>query len=196
MSLKWKALIVVAVFAGGFGAAMFFRKDGALESPPSPEVLGQPVREIPKLVPVRMTAESGVSPAESLVPVASQKPDAIPADGPFLHPRGADLDAPPDIGSNYTPLADPFRSPADVRPTLPGDPSLVPVGATPRVAGPRLRQHVLRDGDTLAGLAQRYYGDPAKAKEIYAANRLELASPDVLPIGRKIVLPGIFATDD
>src|SRR5690348_7392955 len=106
---------------------MLFRRDGVEVSPASSaEIHGQPVREIPKLVPVRMTAEGGVSPAESLVPVASQKPEAIPGDGPFLHPRGADLDAPPDIGSNYTPLTDPFRSPADVRPTVPNDPSLVP----------------------------------------------------------------------
>ncbi len=51
------------------------------------------------------------------------------------------------------------------------------------------RQHVIRDGDTLAKLALRYYGDEAWAVRIYAANREALRDPELLPVGKSLVLP-------
>ncbi|MCR4415838.1 MAG: LysM peptidoglycan-binding domain-containing protein, partial [Thermoguttaceae bacterium] len=57
-------------------------------------------------------------------------------------------------------------------------------------AGPgAARIHKIADGDTLAGLAERYLGDPSRAGEIYRANRDVLASPDALPIGRELKIP-------
>lgn len=51
------------------------------------------------------------------------------------------------------------------------------------------RQHVVRDGDTLGGLAERYYGDVRRYQELYDANAAQLANPDVLPIGATLVIP-------
>lgn len=49
--------------------------------------------------------------------------------------------------------------------------------------------HVIRDGDTLALLAERYLGDRSRYVEIFEANRQVLASPDLLPIGKEITIP-------
>jgi hypothetical protein len=54
---------------------------------------------------------------------------------------------------------------------------------------PRYRRHVIRDGDTLAGLAERYLGDPARQNEILALNREALRASDVLPIGTVLRIP-------
>ena len=51
------------------------------------------------------------------------------------------------------------------------------------------KKHWIRDGDTLASLADRYLGDPERADEILAANQSVLEDPEVLPIGAEIVIP-------
>jgi|GEM_PF-3528888 len=54
---------------------------------------------------------------------------------------------------------------------------------------PVKRHHPLRDGDTLAAIALRYYGDAAWASRIFAANRDLLTDPEILPVGKRLVLP-------
>jgi nucleoid-associated protein YgaU len=54
---------------------------------------------------------------------------------------------------------------------------------------PRLRRHRLTDGDSLERLAERYLGSPARAAEIFEANRDLLQAPDLLPLGRIIRIP-------
>ncbi len=49
--------------------------------------------------------------------------------------------------------------------------------------------HSVRDGDTLASIAQKYLGNLARADEIYELNRELLPEPDVLPIGAELRLP-------
>jgi hypothetical protein len=51
------------------------------------------------------------------------------------------------------------------------------------------RTHTVVDGDTLAALAQRYLGSPARADELYEANRDVVHDPKLLPIGVELKLP-------
>jgi nucleoid-associated protein YgaU len=51
------------------------------------------------------------------------------------------------------------------------------------------RSHTVQEGETLFGLAQRYYGDAAKYSAIYQVNRNRLGSPDQLPPGTVLVIP-------
>ena len=44
-------------------------------------------------------------------------------------------------------------------------------------------------GDTLAKLAARYLGSSDRYGEIFAANRPLLSTPDLLPIGARLVIP-------
>lgn len=93
------------------------------------------------------------------------------------------------------PLAPPVAERA-----IPGAGVLTPLatGGQPSVsiADIPFRRHRLTDGDTLVGLAERYYGDRNRAAELFDANRGVLSSPDLLPIGIEIVLPGIPPRQD
>jgi phage tail protein X len=49
--------------------------------------------------------------------------------------------------------------------------------------------YTVRDGDDLTTLALRLYGHPGAAAAILAANRDQLADPQILPIGMRLRLP-------
>jgi phage tail protein X len=49
--------------------------------------------------------------------------------------------------------------------------------------------YAVRDGDDLTSLAIRFYGHPAAAAAIVAANRDRITDPDILPIGFRLRLP-------
>jgi nucleoid-associated protein YgaU len=51
------------------------------------------------------------------------------------------------------------------------------------------RLHTVVDGDTLAGLAERYLGSAARAADLYNANRDVLQDPELLPIGVELKIP-------
>ncbi len=51
-------------------------------------------------------------------------------------------------------------------------------------------RHRIVDGDTLATIARRYYGDEQRARELFEANRSVLRDPELLPIGTELVIPG------
>lgn len=58
-----------------------------------------------------------------------------------------------------------------------------------RSRGSNSRRHKVRDGDTLASLAEAYYGDAERYTAIYEANRAMLSNPDVLTIGTYLLIP-------
>jgi len=60
-----------------------------------------------------------------------------------------------------------------------------PTANTPASA----RRHVVVRGDTLFGLAQRYYGDRSRWREIYSANRDTLPNENSLAVGMELRIP-------
>jgi len=58
-----------------------------------------------------------------------------------------------------------------------------------QVDGALPRRHTVAEGDTLASLAEHYYGDREKGDGILRANREQLASPDNLPVGIVLIIP-------
>ena len=58
------------------------------------------------------------------------------------------------------------------------------------------RRHVVRDGDTLGDLAERYYGDVRRYRDLFQANADRLSSPEVLPIGAELVIPKLAPSTD
>jgi nucleoid-associated protein YgaU len=103
----------------------------------------------------------------------------------------AQLDAPPRLEPAPVLTAASGPAPrATMRPFAATAPTLeVPrqgMSATPTNAA---RKHVVRDGDTLGGLAEQYYGDARRYKELFAANRDVLSNPELLPIGVTLQIP-------
>jgi hypothetical protein len=49
--------------------------------------------------------------------------------------------------------------------------------------------HTVAAGDTLSEIAEQFYGDPAKFRIIFAANRNQLDDPDVIVPGQVLRVP-------
>jgi phage tail protein X len=64
-----------------------------------------------------------------------------------------------------------------------------PIQASPSHGPAVPATYAVRDGDDLTSVAIRFYGHPAAAAAILAANSDRLADPDVLPIGVRLRLP-------
>ena len=60
--------------------------------------------------------------------------------------------------------------------------------AAPAVAGD---EYVVRSGDTLGKIAQKFYGDARRSDVLIKANPAIAGNPDVLRIGMKLVIPKI-----
>jgi hypothetical protein len=114
------------------------------------------------------------------------------AAAPSADPLAAEAAAP--LVSTPPQMADRYQSslPEGVSPTDPFQTAVDRKPPPPPRSGagqPRYRRHVIRDGDTLAGLAERYLGDSTRQSEILALNRETLRASDVLPIGAVLRIP-------
>jgi len=52
-----------------------------------------------------------------------------------------------------------------------------------------MKKYTIQTGDTLGSIAEKFYNDPMKYKEIAKANKI--ANPNVISAGRELILPGI-----
>jgi nucleoid-associated protein YgaU len=88
----------------------------------------------------------------------------------------------------------------DIEPIVPPAPVKGTAGPPPDKRGvrrpepepepePAVRTHLVRRGETLSGLARRYYGNAGKWRHIYEANRDKLKKPSGLQAGMTIVIP-------
>ncbi len=112
--------------------------------------------------------------------------DAAPASPSYNYTTTADSHATPTYTTTYTTHATPTAA-ASAPPAKPPAPAtgaddqpLAPVGG---------KTYVVRKGDTLYGLARRFYHDQSRWRDIYNANRAQLASPNQLRVGMKLVIP-------
>jgi nucleoid-associated protein YgaU len=94
--------------------------------------------------------------------------------------------------ANYSPITlmpmpeEPARSLQP--PTRPGDAAaMLPNRTAPPATGPR--RHIVAKGDTLYSLAQQYYENRSRWRDIYSANRTRMNGPDDLRIGMELIIP-------
>jgi len=59
----------------------------------------------------------------------------------------------------------------------------------PKPAEPEHVIYTVAPGDTLSGIAKRFYGDPGLYRLIYEANRDVLRTPDAVSVGDKLKIP-------
>jgi nucleoid-associated protein YgaU len=60
---------------------------------------------------------------------------------------------------------------------------------SPRDAKKAARTYTVQAGDTLGKIAARFYEDGSRWKEIYEANKAQIADPNVIEAGQKLVIP-------
>ena len=109
------------------------------------------------------------------------QPLAMPADEAQDSPVSLASEAPP-ASAPKSPSTSPSHTfspqqPIRALPTKPTAPSSVN------------RRHLVVKGDTLFNLAQKYYGNQARWRDIYAANRDQLPSENSLRLGMEIRIP-------
>lgn len=116
-------------------------------------------------------------------------PVAAPAQGIARAPVGDSLsfslDAEPTVRTRPAPVTPPR--------VVPSAPVPVQKGTTPSLkqtpAQPSGRTHVVRPGDTLSKLAQQYYSNRSRWRDIYAANRGVMKSEGDLKVGMQLKIP-------
>ncbi|MEZ4861976.1 MAG: transporter substrate-binding domain-containing protein [Caldilineaceae bacterium] len=78
-----------------------------------------------------------------------------------------------------------FAAPAPTATPIPPTPT-----AAPTVAVTPLATHIVSGSDTLATIAQQYYGDQTLWQLIYTANQERIgADPNILPLGAELIIP-------
>jgi nucleoid-associated protein YgaU len=123
------------------------------------------------------------------------------SNGDAGYQRNADYDQRPNGEANQVPIAGANQRPTAGRENFysnqqaeglagpEGASSTRPASATTRASSHPGRTHVVSKGDTLYGLAVKYYGSGARAKDILAANSDQLSSASGLKIGMVLKIP-------
>ncbi|MCJ7715369.1 MAG: LysM peptidoglycan-binding domain-containing protein [Anaerolineales bacterium] len=53
-----------------------------------------------------------------------------------------------------------------------------------------VKKHIVVSGDTLSGIAKKYYGEAGKYMKIYEANKAVIGdNPDMIKVGLELVIP-------
>lgn len=80
-----------------------------------------------------------------------------------------------------------------VRPAISGEGDsealLLPLRQSERIGEGRLRNHVVREGETLSDIANIYYSDPTAWSRILTANEAQLGGPEDVTAGQSLEIP-------
>jgi nucleoid-associated protein YgaU len=176
-----KLVLAMSIILGGLLAAIAFRPD-----PASPQAAMPSWSELAAMR-NRRPSENKPAPLKptSTAPAQPCQPDrhaasAAPARPPIVLTPIENQPAVPSLPSKY-----PGDGSASA--TGWGMPIVPPSDAD--FSGKGTKIHKIADGDTLASLAERYLGTPARAMDIYNANRETLSDPELLPIGVELKIP-------
>jgi len=170
-----KIATAAGVLMIGLSMALFFRHDGSRIGATSPDGFDHLVLR------GRMEPDSPIAPAASPIP-----PDVAGRTSSGVHatskPRAAEESSRKAAESTSRVAPSPWTS-------SPYSSQWSTLGSTTAEWKKTLRRHKINDGDTLAGLAERYLGAADRANEIFDLNREILPSPELLPIGKEIKIP-------
>jgi tetratricopeptide (TPR) repeat protein len=134
-----------------------------------------------QLADVRASRGTPAQPRESVV---SASPSVTPE--PSENSVRFSLETTPTVPTVSTrPLPAPSGRTPPAQPITPPRQTTVSTQPVPAVA----RRHIVRPGDTLSKLAQQYYNNRAKWRDIYAANRNVMKNESDLKTGMELKIP-------
>jgi LysM repeat protein len=58
-----------------------------------------------------------------------------------------------------------------------------------RTAPTAARTYIVRPGDTLSAIAERFYQNPSRWQWIYQANRAKISNPNIIYVGERLTIP-------
>lgn len=132
-------------------------------------------REVEQLRAELTSARSGMPPIISRVLVPTE---ASPGSPP-LGPTGSEVSA-ETFPITIAPLS-PRQAVVESSPPITSPPT--------RPSADTVRIHVVVKGDTLSNLAQRYYNDRSRFRDIYNANRDQMPNENALRLGMELKIP-------
>ncbi|MFN9719405.1 MAG: LysM peptidoglycan-binding domain-containing protein [Planctomycetota bacterium] len=154
--------------------SMSDRKNSRMPSTAQTLTVIEPVTALETVVPVSPDDEIVPIPTVQNQPKNGPPSDANPieskANGEPVTPIAAIPSA--EVSRETEPKADPFQPPAD------------------------FEEYVVKYGDTLSGISQRFLGSQSRYREIYEANRDRMSSPDRLDVGKPLRIPRVASASD
>jgi nucleoid-associated protein YgaU len=134
--------------------------------------------------------------SSTTAPSTTPAPTPIPIPTPISTPVGVPIPQPV-VTPTPTPITTPAPTPTPVAPAPAPAPTSTPVAPAPApkpapapAPAPAQRTYTVVPGDTLWGIAQRFYGNGAQWPTIYNANRGVIGSnPNLIFPGQHYVIP-------
>ncbi|MBK9990357.1 MAG: LysM peptidoglycan-binding domain-containing protein [Verrucomicrobia bacterium] len=144
--------------------------------------------------PVPVAAADEETPAAEPAPVAAPNRGAYAITDNSSPVVRAAVDIEPEptpepVAQPRPPVAQPARPTASTTVTRPSATTTRPTTTTTRPTTGSYRRHTISKGDTLYSLAQKYYGNRSRWRDIYAANRDVMKSEGDLRIGMEVKIP-------
>jgi nucleoid-associated protein YgaU len=179
-----KLILAASIILGGAAVALLFRHEGPQREPTLSAASD------------RLVLRDRAAPGEGLAPPLSSTKPVGTAEGA---PKSPQRLAAEELRGSSTIVApvkpetrgDLPRTPATADDADPHWGTSMNLGVPSGKVAAKPRRHKIADGDTLAGLAERYLGSRDRYLEIFEANRDVLSSPELLPIGVTLKIPPI-----
>lgn len=170
----WRFLIVIVllVLVGALIAWILIKPAGGEEVAVSPTA----VVVSPEVIDTVEAGESPSPPPTSTAVPASPTPEQLPTDTPL--PEPTEVQPTPTFTATSAPTAPP---------PPPETPSPTPT-ATPTVA-PTAQSYTVLWGDSLWRIAEKFYGDGQRWRDLYRANSDIIADPRLIRTGWELEIP-------
>lgn len=180
-----KLLLFVSLLATGTSIALFFRKDATQNETRHEAAADFAFRE---RVERRVANDSAWAKAQGTRRVTPPQPIArVPASASIPEPATSASEHAPTFSRSNNPVGALLEP---VVALVSDDPPSLTTGELQTPPTGEITMHRVVDGDTLSSLALRYLGKSDRYLELFELNRDVLASPDLLPIGVLLKIPG------
>ena len=127
--------------------------------------------------------------AESNGPAPSAPPPPPAASEPSISPMGEATAQVDTVGAEAAGAAETAAAEAAAAEAAAAEAAAAEAAAAQAASAPQPVTYTVVSGDTLSGIAQRFYGDASAYMRIFEANRDKLNDPNLIHPGQELVIP-------